>query len=129
MDIHLWEVLEKNNVFSSVVELSPELLDASEQYGASVAQAQNRLAAFVGSPRYGFSTGTAKGAIYVYVKSYSDQYIPVTPLGGGDAILTIDTTGVRGYGNAIDFGNQNWAVAGASASLGPASQVDNGYAL
>ena len=124
----LWEVLEKNNVFSSEVELSPELLDASEQYGASVAQAQNRLAAFVGSPRYGLSSGTSKGAIYVYVKSYSDQYIPVTPLSGGDAILTLNATGVRGYGNAIDFGNQNWAVAGASASFGAAGQIDNGYA-
>jgi hypothetical protein len=66
--------------------------------------------------------------VYVYVKSYSDQYTPVSPLGNGDAILTLDVTGVRGFGNAVDFGNQSWAVAGASASLGPSSQPDNGYA-
>ena len=124
----LWEVLEKNTVFSSVIALNPVLLDASEQYGASVAQARNKIATLVGSPRYGFSIGTAKGAVYVYVKSYSDQYIPVSPLGVGDAILTLDVTGVRGYGNAVDFGNQTWAVAGASASLGPSSQPNNGYA-
>ena len=124
----LWEVLQKNDVFSSIVALTPELLDAGEQYGSSVAQARNKLAAFVGSPNYGFYTGTSKGAIYVYVKSYSDQYTPVSPLGTGDAILTLDATGVRGYGNAIDFGNQTWAVAGASASLGTGSQANNGYA-
>ena len=124
----LWEVLQKNNVFSSITALNPVLLDASEQYGASVAQARNKIAALVGSPRYGFSSGTSKGAVYVYVKSYSDQYTPVSPLGNGDAILTLDVTGVRGYGNAVDFGNQSWAVAGASASLGSGGQADNGYA-
>ena len=124
----LWEVLQKNNVFSTITSLSPVLLDASEQYGASVSQARNKIAALVGSPRYGFASGTAKGAVYVYVKGYSDQYTPVSPLGTGDAILTLDATGVRGYGNAVDFGNQTWAVAGASASLGSAGQADNGYA-
>ena len=124
----LWEVLQKSDVFSSIIALNPVLLDAGEQYGASVAQARNKVAAFVGSPNFGFYTGTAKGAVYVYVKGYSDQYTPVSPLGTGDAILTLDATGVRGYGNAIDFGNQTWAVAGASASLGTGGQVNNGYA-
>ena len=124
----LWEVLQKNNVFSSIIALNPALLDANEQYGQSVTQARNKLAALVGSPNYGFNTGVSKGAVYVYVKSYSDQYTPVSPLGTGDAILTLNATGVRGYGNAVDFGNQNWAVAGASASLGSGSQANNGYA-
>ncbi len=124
----LWEVLEKNEVFSEVTALTPYDLDAGEQYGASIAQAQNRLAALVGSPKYGFGTGTEKGAVYVYVKNYSDQYTPVSPIDGGDAILTLDATGVRGYGNAVDFGNQTWAVAGASASLGTASLPNVGYA-
>jgi hypothetical protein len=124
----LWEVLQKNTVFSSIIALNPKLLDADEQYGASVTQARNKIAALVGSPRYGAGSGTAKGAVYVYVKSYNDQYTPVSPLGTGDAILTLDVTGVRGYGNAVDFGDQTWAVAGASASLGSGSQPDNGYA-
>ena len=125
----LWQVLEKNQVFSDVISLNPVLLDAGEQYGASVAQAGNRIAALVGSPKYGFGSGTEVGAIYVYVKSYGDQYIPVSPLGSSDAILTSTVTGIRGFGNAIDFGNQTWAVAGASKSLGSGSQANNGYAM
>jgi hypothetical protein len=116
----LWEVLEKNEVFSDVTSLSPILLDAGEQYGSSVAQAQNRLAALVGSPRYGFGNVSdpelAQGALYLYVKAYTDQYQPVTPLGNTDAVFKLDATGIRGYGNAVDFGNQAWAIAGASNS-------------
>jgi hypothetical protein len=125
----LWEVLQKNEVFSDIISLSPVLLDAGEQYGASVAQARNRIAALVGSPKYGFGSGTEVGAVYVYVKSYGDQYIPVSPLGTNDAILTTTVAGVRGFGNAIDFGNQTWAVAGASKSLGSGGQANNGYAM
>jgi len=125
----LWEVLQKNSVFSDIISLNPVLLDAGEQYGASVAQARNRLAALVGSPRYGFGSGTEYGAIYVYVKSYGDQYIPVSPIGTNDAILTVTTTGVRGLGNSADFGNQTWAAAGASASQGTGSLANVGYAF
>jgi hypothetical protein len=123
-----WAVLEKQNQFSDVVELAPELLDATEQYGQSIAQARSRLAALVGSPRYGFASGTATGGIYTYVKNFSGSYQPVSPATTGDAILVLGATGVRGYGNAVDFGNQTWAGAGASLSLGPAGQADVGYA-
>jgi hypothetical protein len=123
-----WAVLEKQNQFSDVVELAPELLDATEEYGQSIAQARSRLAALVGSPRYGFASGTATGGIYTYVKNFSGNYQPVSPADNGDAILVLGTTGVRGYGNAVDFGNQTWAAGGASKSLGPAGQTDVGYA-
>ena len=125
-----WEVLEKQNQFSNVAELAPALLDATEQYGQSVAQGNNRLAALVGSPRYGSGvpSDTNPGGVYVYVKNFSDQYIPVSPLDSGDAVLTLDATGVIGYGNAVEFGYQDWAVAGASKSLGPSSQANVGYA-
>ena len=125
-----WEVIEKQNQFSNVAELAPELLDATEQYGQSIAQGNNRLAALVGSPRYGSGvpSDTNPGGVYVYVKNFSEQYIPVSPLESGDAVLTLDVTGVIGYGNAVDFGYQDWAVAGASKSLGPASQANVGYA-
>ena len=128
----LWEVLQKQNPFTERTILAPVLLDATEQYGASVAQATNRSALFVGSPRYGFGSGTAKGGIYLYVRSSGDQYIPISPINGQDTILTLSTTGLRGYGNAVDAGNQTWAVGGASASLGPApagSPANNGYAV
>ena len=125
----LWEVLEKQNPFTDRLTLAPVILDASEQYGASVAQAIDRSALFIGSPRYGFGSGTATGGIYLYVKNYSDQYIPISPINGQDTVLTLNTTGLRGYGNAVDAGSQTFAVGGASASLGPGSQVDNGYAV
>ena len=124
----LWQVLEKQNPFTSRTVLAPYIRDAGEAYGASVAQAVNRTAMFVGSPNYGFYTGTSKGAVYLYVKNYGDQYTPVSPLSGQDNIFTLDVAGVRGYGNAIDAGNQTWAVAGASASLGPNGEANNGYA-
>ena len=127
-----WQVLKKQNPFVDRTVLSPLLLDASEQYGASVAQANNRQALFVGSPRYGFGLGTTVGGIYVYVKNTTDQYEPISPVTGADAVLTLSTTGVRGYGNAVDVGHQTWAVGGASASLGPAaagSPANNGYAV
>lgn len=113
----LWQVIEKQQVFTDVIALAPATLDASEQYGASVAQAINRVAALVGSPRYGFNTGAEKGGVYVYVKSTTDQYAPISPLPVGDAILTLDVTGARGYGNSVEFGSQTWAGAGASASI------------
>ena len=125
----LWEVLEKQNPFTDRLILAPVILDATEQYGASVAQATNRAALFVGSPRYGFGSGTAKGGIYLYVKNYSDQYTPISPINDQDTVLTLNTTGLRGYGNAVDAGSQTFAIGGASASLGPGSQADNGYAI
>ena len=122
-----WEVFQKETVFNDVIELAPILLDATEQYGSSIAQAQNRFAALVGSPRYNFGSGTATGGVYVYVRDPNDQYATVSPLSSGDAVLTLDVAGVRGYGNAVDFGTQTWAVAGASTSLGPLGEADNGY--
>jgi hypothetical protein len=124
----LWEVLQKQNPFTSRTILAPFLRDAGEAYGASIAQATNRTAMFVGSPNYGFNTGVSKGAVYLYVKNYGDQYTPVSPLSGQDDIFTLDVSGVRGYGNAVDAGSQTWAVAGASASLGPNGEANNGYA-
>ena len=124
----LWEVLQKQEVFTEVVNIAPELLDANEQYGTCIAQANNHIATLVGSPRYGFGSGIETGAVYLYVKNYQDQYVPISPALNADAILTLNTTGVRGYGNSVGFGDQTWAVAGASASLGPSSQANNGYA-
>jgi hypothetical protein len=122
-----WSVLEKQQVFGTPQTLSPDidLVQQNEQFGASISQARNKLATLIGSP--GYSTA---GGVYVYVNNFADVYTLVSPLGDEElAVLTLGTTGVVGYGNAVDFGNQEWAVAGASKSLGPAGQVDNGYAV
>jgi hypothetical protein len=129
-----WSVLEKQQVFGAALPLSPDLdtVQQYEQFGTSVAQAGNRLAILVGSPGHAVATDSSlnqQGGIYVYVNSFADAYTPVSPLGSTrDAILTLGSEGVRGYGNAVEFGNQAWAVAGASASLGPQGQDNNGYA-
>jgi hypothetical protein len=125
----LWEVLEKQDIFSTTQTLRPGVLNANDYYGQSVAQSQNRVSALVGVPRYGHDSGTETGAVFVYVRTAGEVYTLASPTQvNGDAILELAATGVRGYGNAIDFGNQTWAVAGASKSLGPSSQADNGYA-
>jgi len=56
----IWTVLEKQEVFTELLSLSPQLSDEGEQYGASVAQAQNRFASLVGSPRYRFPAGATE---------------------------------------------------------------------
>ena len=190
----LWTVLEKQQVFSGISELAPVEVDEGEQYGSAIAQAQNRTAALVGSPRYRFPPGATqwsiantyatndivfvldpvqteffqaintvptsppvpitdiaywtpyslsslprRGGVYVYVKSDSNVYSPISPLAPLDAVLTLDQVDVsggafngeiaaRGYGTSVDFGNQTWAAAGAPDSLGSTGLVDNGYA-
>jgi len=125
----LWEVLEKQDIFTATQTLRPVTLNAGDYYGQSVAQAQDRLATLVGVPRYGHDSGTETGAVFVYVKNVGGTFTLTSPTNiSGDAILELNATGARGYGNAVDFGNQTWAVAGASKSLGPGAQADNGYA-
>jgi hypothetical protein len=122
-----WTVLEKQEVFSDVTTLSPQQLAINEEYGSSVTQAQNRLAALVGSPGF-VSGGVARGAVYTYVKNYSDQYTPVSPLPSGDALLLLTNDEARGFGTSVDFGNQTWAAAGAPGSLGSTGAANTGYA-
>ncbi len=129
-----WSVLEKNQAFETITAIIPDqdVVQAGEQFGTSVAQARNRLAVLIGSPNHTTpddSSLNQRGGVYVFVRDASTAYNPVSPLGADeDAVLTLEIDGVRGYGNAVDFGDQTWAVAGASASLGPQGQDNNGYA-
>jgi len=122
-----WVVLQKQNVFTPVSELSPQILDAEENYGVVVKQAIDKFAAFVGSPRYGFGTGTQTGAVYTYVNNFGTAYQPISPVESGDAIITLATTGVRNLGASIAVGSQAWLAAGAPGSLGGAGQTNSGY--
>jgi hypothetical protein len=54
----LWTVLQKEEVFTELIELSPTEVDQGEQYGSSVAQARNKFAALVGSPQYRLPPGS-----------------------------------------------------------------------
>ena len=130
-----WSVLEKRQVFENITTIVPDqnVVQAGEQFGTSIAQARNRLAVLIGSPHYAVSDDSSlnqRGGVYVFLRDDSTAYNPVSPLGADeDAVLTLDVEGVRGYGNAVDFGDQTWAVAGASASLGPQGQDNNGYTV
>lgn len=132
---NLWEVLEKNVVFNQVTELAPKNLDAREEFGRAISQGGDQFATLVGSPNY--LTGTdpyQRGAVYVYVKDFSGNYQPVSPVDNSDAILTLaveqsaGVPAVRGYGYSVEFGNKDWAIAGAPYSLGSVGQANNGYA-
>jgi hypothetical protein len=124
----LWAVYQKQDVYSPVTTLAPKLLDATEGYGQAVALTTDQTAAFVGSPRYGFTNSNETGGVYVYVRSSTSTYQPISPEQSTDAILTLDVTGTREYGSSLAVGNQEWAVSGAPGSLGSASQSDYGYA-
>jgi hypothetical protein len=123
-----WTVVEKQDVFTSVTEIGAQLPDEQGGYGSSVAQAVDRFAALVGSPAYDRdSSPIRRGAVYVYVKNFADAYEPISPIENGDAILQLTSPGARGFGNAVEFGNRDWAAAGASASLGLTGAPNFGY--
>lgn len=100
----LWEVLEKTEPFTSQTVVGPVNRSGNSQYGYAISQGFQNLSALVGAP--GFQNG---GALYTYVKTFSDVYEETE-------LLQLGTTGAAGYGNAIDMGNAQWAVVGASAS-------------
>jgi hypothetical protein len=125
-----WTVVEKQQVFVSVTQLEPKILDTQSGYGSSVSQATDRFAALVGSPSYFESVPAGNdlyGAVYVYVRGHSEVYQPVSPANDRDAVLYLNTPGTRGFGNAVEFGNRSWAAAGASASLGEFGTENYGY--
>jgi hypothetical protein len=108
-----WQVLEKQTPFVNNVEQVNQPVTANEYYGTSITQTVNNLAALVGAP--GAVSGA--GAVIAYYKGPNNNYTY-------NVGITLDATGTVGFGNAVEFGNQTWAIAGASASNNGA-----GYAL
>ena len=106
-----WEVLEKQNPFTRFETLTPIDLIQNSEYGYSVAQAINNVAALVGAPNNG------NGVVYTYRRGENNVYL-------NNVSLLCTATDTAGFGNSVDFGNQNWAVVGASASNNSA-----GYAV
>jgi hypothetical protein len=108
----LWEVLEKQQPFTSVNSIPVKEVETNSLFGSSIAQGYENTIALVGSP--GHSLG---GALFPYLRDDTGEYAP-------NPLLTVDATDIAGYGNAIEIGYQSWAVAGASASNG-----NQGYAV
>ena len=107
----LWEVLVKTDPFVEGAVLTPTVAESNSGYGSSIAQGYQNIMAMIGAPTY-----NTTGAIYTYLKNQNNVY-------GENTILLLGAEGTRGYGNDIQIGNQNWAVAGASRS-----NSDQGYA-
>ena len=108
----LWEVLEKQNVFSPSYSLDPNTPVYNTGYGSSIAQAYENIAALVGAPTYG-----SAGGVYPYLRGQNNVYEE-------NPILELATDGTLGYGSAVDIGYQSWALAGA-----PQSYSGAGYAV
>jgi hypothetical protein len=112
-----WTVLEKQEQFTTFGELFADPLIANSQYGSSISQSADRYSALVGSP-----TDNTDGAVYTYRRGEDNQYVK-------NITLRLNATGVAGFGNSVDFGNQNWAVAGASASRSDTGYIGTIYQL
>jgi hypothetical protein len=114
----LWTVLEKQDVYSFQPNLEPQTPEASNQFGAAVSQGFQNLTALVGAPGYNpLAAADAPGAVYAFVRVDTNQYEE-------NSVLTVNATGIAGYGNAIDIGDQSWAIVGASKS-----NTNRGYAV
>lgn len=113
-----WSVLEKTDPFTQDSNLTPEPTAANSEFGTSVSQGFSNLSALVGSPDYNPNLlADAPGAVYTFVRNFQDEY-------EYDVTLTATPTGIVGYGNDLDIGDQEWAIAGASLS-----NNSQGYAL
>lgn len=108
----LWTVLEKQTPFVEIADKNLPL-DApiyQSRFGSNISQGYNNIIAAVGAPGYRVTeVSSAIGAVYPYLRDNSNRYAETT-------LLTLDTTGTLGYGNAVDIGYQSWIAAGASKS-------------
>jgi hypothetical protein len=107
-----WQVLEKQQPFSTGTNLITGTVSENTNFGMSVAQAYNNGGALIGAPGFNNSCG----AVYGYGGNRETAYIQT-------AILELTAPATVNYGAAVDFGHQTWAVAGA-----PASASGMGYA-
>tara|TARA_R110000868_G_scaffold32398_4_gene117811 strand:+ start:8007 stop:22382 length:14376 start_codon:yes stop_codon:yes gene_type:complete len=113
----LWEVLEKQDVFIDNYELTQRNRIENTGFGTSIAQAVDNVAALVGAPTYfNETTGTYTGALYSYVRGNNSLYVE-------DDLLVTTAADTLGFGNSVAFGNQTWAVVGASLSYSGAGYV------
>ena len=105
-----WEVLEKTDPFVENTPLTTAENTSEILYGASIAQGFQNLSAMVGAPGYNPESLTdAPGAVYTYVKTDTNQYTE-------NSLLELTAENTVGFGNAMDIGDQSWAVVGASKS-------------
>ncbi len=102
-----WEVLQKQDPFSSTTQVAPDPQISDSSFGTTVVQTNNLLALLIGSPLLSSNTG----ALYVYrANSNNNQYTT-------EGIITLPADQAVAYGDALTFGNNTWGAAAASKSL------------
>ena len=105
-----WTVLEKINPFYQAATIDPTTPEIHSEFGYALAQGFENLSAIVGAPGYNPNDlATDPGVIYTYVLTDQNVYEQ-------NSIIELNATNAARYGSAVDVGNQQWAVVGASAS-------------
>jgi len=114
----LWQVLEKQLVFTSTAEIKAAVPQTNSQFGQSVAQNKDNVYAIVGSPSYNAAADSTlgTGAAYTYIRTVINPFAE-------NSVLELNAVDTIGYGHAVSIGNQTWQVIGA-----PASDNNLGYA-
>jgi hypothetical protein len=114
----LWQVLEKQLVFTSTTEIKAAVPQTNSQFGTSVAQSKDNVYAIVGSPGYNPAADStlSTGAAYTYIRTV------INPL-AENSVLELNAVDTIGYGHSVSIGNQTWQAIGA-----PASDNNLGYA-
>jgi hypothetical protein len=105
-----WQVLQKQNPFDSVLQLSADPQVANSGFATSIAQTADLSTALIGSPNLNANTG----GIYLYrANSDTAGYSP-------EGVLTLSVDPAAdpvGYGEVVVFGNNSWGASSASKSL------------
>ena len=113
-----WEVLQKTAPFKIANLIAPYKLFANSLFGTSVSQTQNHYSVLIGAP----ADYSGAGAVYTYRQSTTVPYVD-------NVILTLSAVDTAGFGNTVMFGDNNWAVIGASASNSNAGYAATVYQI
>ena len=101
-----WEVLEKQDQFSSFEVINSSTPESNSLYGTSLSQSANHYSLLVGSP----NAASGAGVVDTYRRDSNTQlYVNNTQ-------LTLPAADVVGFGSSVNFGGKTWAVVGASGS-------------
>ena len=113
-----WVVLQKTQPYQATHSLGIPFPESGAGFGTSVSQGFFNLSALVGAPAKDLDDSQLNpGSVYSFLRNDRGQY-------QYNSVLTLTATGTAGYGNDIDIGDQDWAIAGASSS-----NSQQGYAV
>ena len=101
----LWQVLEKQNVFTPSAEIKATAPVSNSQFGQSVAQSKDNLYAVVGSP----ALNSDVGAVYTFIRTSINPFEE-------NSVIELNAADTLRFGQSISVGDQTWQVVGAPAS-------------